>query len=316
MTRTRPQAGVRVVVTCAQRKTATAPASLQLRNLRGTSVSARLDNWARALSDDPAPARPALRLYAGEHWDVVRRTCSGASGLAAPLEFWVCSAGYGLVPIEAPLRPYAATFAPGHKDSVPGGAEGAAAWWHALATWEGPAPGSPRSITDLVAAGPAQRTVLVLSQAYLKACREDVIGAVSKLTEQSNLSIISAGTKGDTDLADFLLPVDARLQHALRGTRQALNVRVAERLLSADLQSHDDMRTWLAKVVADQPALPRYDRRAVDDAEVRAFVRRHLHADPEGEPHPSAPRVPSASGRACEQARFARLFREELEAGQ
>ena len=88
------------------------------------------------------PTTPAIDLYAGEHWDVARRLAN-LSDADTSVELWVCSAGYGLIPASAPSAPYAATFTPGNADSVPDGAEGASAWWNALASWEGPLPQSP-----------------------------------------------------------------------------------------------------------------------------------------------------------------------------
>ena len=305
--------GLRLVVTCTQRKTEPVPHSLQLRNLAGLKTVTRLDNWSKSLRNSDVASKRALDLYAGEHWDVVRRLYSHGPGAARPTEIWVCSAGYGLIPIDAQVRPYAATFSPGHPDSVPGGAKGASAWWRALATWDGPVPGTPRSLAELLSASPRKRTLLVLSQSYLAACRDDVAEALSTLPGGGeDLSIISAGTKTSDGLAERLLPVDARLQYLLGGTRQALNVRAAEHVVLAGLEDHEEMRAWLEGLVADQPALPRYDRQALNDAEVRAYIRRRVLSEP-GARHTPLLRDLRRSGYACEQARFAVLFRAESE---
>ena len=296
---------VRVVVTCTHRKTRPVPKGLRLSSITSIRTSTRLDRWIRKLGDSTMPATSAFCLYAGEHWDVVRQLSSNSSNRA--VELWVCSAGYGLVPAEAPLRPYSATFSAGNADSVP---DGAVAWWTALSSWEGPH-GGPRSLTQLVADDPTARTILVLSPPYLRACRDDILEAAEALADRKSLSIISAGTKGDLELGEFLLPVDARLQHLLGGTRQALNIRVAEHLLAGGTTTHNRMYASLTRLLAEQPAIPRYERRVVTDAQVSAFIRRRARADG-NTTHTRLLREFRDSGYACEQARFASLFMEEM----
>ncbi len=299
---------IRVVVTCTHRKRQPVPSSLRLRRVTGVRTPTRLRTWVERLTTTSVPTTPAIDLYAGEHWDVARRLAN-LSDADRSVELWVCSAGYGLIPASAPLLPYAATFTPGNADSVPDGAEGASAWWNALASWEGPLP-SPRSITDLVAADPESRVLLALSATYLRACGDDVSRSLERTQRSGQVSVISAGTKDSGALADALLPGDARLQAAFGGTRQALNVRIAEHLLTAGLIDHDDMAETLAKMLVDQPAIPRYERQAATDAEVRRFIRNRLRTDPSAT-HTRLLREFRDDQRACEQSRFAALFRSE-----
>jgi hypothetical protein len=162
-----------------------------------------------------------------------------------------------------------------------------------------------------VATEEVRRLLLILSAPYLRACRADVLATVRGPVQNCRMSIISAGTTSDPDLAHLLLPVDARLQPALGGTRQALNVRVARHLIDRGLERHEDMSAYLAGLLADQPPLPRYDRRTVSDAEVAAFVRGRLSTDPRVS-HTRLLREFRALDYACEQARFARVFRSEM----
>lgn len=299
---------VRVVVTCSHRKRRPVPSSLRLRTVTGVRASTRIRDWTKRLTTSSVPATPAVDLYAGEHWDVARRLAN-VGGRGFSVELWVCSAGYGLIPATMPLRPYAATFTPGNPDSVPGDAEDAAAWWNALTEWEPPGPGA-RSISDLVATDPDTRVLLALSATYLRACGDDVAQALETTHASGQVSIISAGTRPRPELADALLPGDARLQAALGGTRQALNVRIVEQLLSTSMTEHDDMAEALAKMLVDQPALTRYDRQPATDDEVRRFIRDRLKADPDAT-HTRLLREFRDDQRACEQGRFAALFTAE-----
>jgi hypothetical protein len=297
---------VRIVVTCTQRKTRSVPARLKLRTITALRTSTRLKSWAQRLSEPTVDATSALELYAGEHWDIARRMASTKYSKAPSRELWVCSAGYGLIPVEAAIVPYSATFSVGTPDSIPDGPEGAARWWAALADWRGPVR-APRSLEELVASDPTARLVLVLSAAYLSACRDDIMQAVAGLEDPKLLSIISAGTKGDKELQQFLLPVDARLQYALGGSRQALNVRAADHLLAAGHCDHHDMSEALSRLLSRQPPLRRYNRHRATDEEVRAFIREALRTNGWAT-HTRLLREFRSSQRACEQARFASLF--------
>jgi hypothetical protein len=299
---------IHVVVTCSHRKTRPIPASLRLRSVTAVRAATRARNWTARLASDPTIAVPASSLYAGAHWDIARRLPSHATA-SMPVAVWVCSAGYGLIPADAPIRPYSATFAAAQPDSVPGGRPAAVDWWAALSGWTGPTP-APRSLTALAAQDPASRLLLVLSAPYLAACRADVLDAAGALADASRLSVVSAGTKTDAELTEFLLPTDARLEHALGGTRQSLNVRVAEHLLASGNYEHAAMRDRLTRLLADQPPPRRFARRGMTDEEVRVFIRGRLEQDADVT-HTRLLRELRNSDRACEQHRFADLFHAE-----
>jgi hypothetical protein len=115
-------------------------------------VTGRAAEWLRRLAETKCETVPAADLYAGAHWRAARE----AAGLAG--RAWVASAGYGLIPFDAPIHPYSATFAPGEPDSVvPPKAKSRPAdpadWWDALAKWSGPAPGAARRLADLASPG-------------------------------------------------------------------------------------------------------------------------------------------------------------------
>ena len=296
---------VRVVVTCTLRKSGPIPRSLHLGAVPGARLTTRFRRWTDRLTNAEVPARPALHLYAGEHWTMARRLADESQSAAA-IDLWVCSAGYGLIPANTPIVPYSATFAPGNPDSVPGPATD---WWAALGDWEEPAEG-PRRFVDLAASDPSARYLFVLSAAYLRACHADVCQAAEKLNGSGRLSILSAGTKRDLDLSDVLLPADARLRAVLGGTLQALNIRAAEHLLKAGLVDHDDMAESLRRLLAEQPPPRRFYRRRVSDAEIRSFIRDRRRVDPTAT-HTRLLREVRAANYACEQARFAALFAAE-----
>jgi hypothetical protein len=293
-----------IVVTCASRKRLAVPATLHLRSTPGTRTRLRAERWIERIVKAKTSTVPARDLYAGEHWDVAHNLPAAASGFVHPA-LWVASAGWGLIPADAPIRPYSATFTPRHPDSVAANTAGTQDWWDALATWEGPIAGA-RSLTALVADHPRDRILLVLSQAYLTACRADLRTAFQSAYD-GQVSIIAAGTTSELDLAPYQLPANARLQHHVGGTRGSLNVRVAKQVLTAGLSDHAAMSDYLHRQLAVAPMLISYGRRRLSDDEVLAFIRPRLATNPSVS-HTRVLRELRDADMACEQARFADLF--------
>lgn len=298
-------AAVHVVVTCTSRKTAAVPPERRLGSLTDLAATwGAIQEWTARLSGPGGVAHLAAEdLYAGEHWAVARQLPRSAA--AHDTQLWVCSAGYGLIRADALIRPYAAAFS-GHEDRVPGGADGARRWWRALAQWDGPEPGQPRSIRELAAAKPTASFMLALSAAYLDACRDDITAAAAELQDPDRLLVVSAGARGPGGLSGLMVPADARLQAVLGGTRQALNARIAARLLRAGITSRAQATRHMAGLLARQPPVARYERKKLSDEEVTTMITGRLAR----EPGMSASRMLREfrdAGYACEQQRFANL---------
>ncbi len=303
-------ARVHLVVTCANRKTRPVPSLLRLRQVAGRTPAARAAAWVAQLEGSAEATLPARELYAGEHWQIVRALEETAAMAGLNTSLWVCSAGYGLISVDARLRPYAATFAGGHPDSVGAHANNRSQWWAALAGWPGPALGAPRTLRDLAGQEPHAVFLLALSSTYLAACADDVQGAVARLASPEHLTVISAGVRASGPLAACLVPASARLQPALGGTRQSLNVRILAHLLRhpGDALTHTRIRGVLAELLAAAPPLTRYARAPRTDAQVATFIRRRLTVDP-GTTASRLLREFRDRGYACEQSRFAAVYR-------
>lgn len=294
-----------IVVTCTNRKRRPVPTRLLLRGVSGVRTETRIGQWTERLTSSDVDRVRAEDLYAGEHWDVARKLPASASGFARTT-LWVASAGWGLVPAAASIRPYSATFATGHADSVPPGREGTRAWWNAVAAWSGSSITGPRSLTELVAEHPRDRVLLVLSQTYFTACTDDLTAAQTSARE-SQLSIVAAGVAPSPGFASSQLLANARLQHQLGGTRGALNARIAAALLSRGLTEHDEMQHHLAQMLKRSPSLPVYGRRVVTDSELSAFIRDRRAYDMSVS-RTGLLRQLRDAGMACEQSRFARIY--------
>lgn len=307
-----------IIVTCTERKTVQVSDELQLRNVPDGAPVARAAVWTRRLGGE-GERRPALDMYKGEHWQVAKRLpdLAVAAGLVTreDVRLWTCSAGYGLIPADAPVRSYAATLTPGHADSVSksgggiGGRVDAAAWWRVIGDWEGPAPGTPRSFAALAAYDPDATFLLVLSAAYLQACATDITKAAITVTDVDRFLIVSAGTRATGDIGQLLLPADARLQADLGGTRGVLNVRIAADLLDQATLDRASAKDYLSEKLSNSPGITRYDRKSMSDNKIRHWIANALRETP-GVSASGLLRRFRDEGLACEQGRFGRLHRE------
>jgi hypothetical protein len=304
---------VHVVVTCTNRKRVAVTDELSARNMKAKNVDEGCDEWVRRISTAPTRV-PASDMYAGEHW-LIARGLAGVVGKNATL--WVCSAGYGLIPVEAPIAAYAATFALGHEDSVAPDAEGTRQWWRGLSRWVGPQGGQPRSFAALAARYPDSSVVAVLSDPYLRACSTDLRDAASTLSDSDNLSVIGPAGRC-AEIEDLVVPVTAALRTVVGGSLLSLNVRATAHVLKESRLRGDAVRRpLLAKLmraaIAAAPDAPHKPAGArMTDDEVRSFIRKRLEFGPTS----ATPllRELRSSGLSCEQARFRTLFLEESHA--
>src|SRR5438132_6811991 len=113
---------VLILASGTERKRRPVPTALRLADVRKRGVGQRVSPWWQRLMVHRGDTLPATDLYAGGHWSVVRRLPEVARTRGLRPTLWVISAGYGLVPANARLHAYSATFAPGHVDSVSGDA--------------------------------------------------------------------------------------------------------------------------------------------------------------------------------------------------
>lgn len=203
----RSESTVHIVVTCTNRKRQVVPESLRLGNLREQQQGLRFAEWTRRLTAEPPTVR-AHDLYGGQHWNIARGL---PTLVGAPARLWVCSAGYGLVDVDAYLHPYAATFSIGNEDSVGRDKLETRQWWQRLTDWAGPSADKPRSFADLARQDPDATIVAVLSNTYLPACADDLRTAAGLLRSADRFTVIGPNLPA-RGLEDVVIPIPARLR--------------------------------------------------------------------------------------------------------
>ena len=307
-----PHAGnyphLHVVVTCTHRKRLGAPPRLRLSSIRIRDVLARGHQWVDRLRAEPAPEVPASDLYAGDHWQVALSLLSQSH----PVQLWVASAGYGLVRLDQPLKPYSATFSPGPDSVLIHGRleqrdRELRDWWKVI-TRANLGHSRPRTLRELAASDPRAILLVALSEPYVRALRDDLAAARTKLRGSGKLLIVSAGTKHCPGLDENLLPVDANLQIGVGGPRLSLNARIARHLVISSATHR-----WATSAITEslsevRSASKRHQSRIrLTDAKVMAFIKQAARQDKHASRSDLLHRLRS-QGFACEQQRFGSLF--------
>ncbi len=308
-----------LVVTCSDRKTCPVPRSRMLRSISGANIEDRVHRWVETLEDGSDGSLPAVDMYAGDHWTVVKSLETVAKGRGLDASVWVASAGYGLIPLRGMVRSYSATFSPSHPDSVAAGGNGtdtralARRWWSALSLWRRGKPDIPRSLSELAAQEPNGALFVAASPDYLSAASEDLEGAANTLESPDRIAVFSAATGSLGVLERFRVPSSARLQALLGGARQSLNARLLKRALEEARPNSrftaPVLRAWAEELATMQPPAPRYNHAPMSDDEVRSYITSKLADNPSAR-HTALLRQLRDSGRACEQSRFRTLFNE------
>ena len=301
-----------VITTCTKDKRAIVDPSCQLRDVAPGSIKLRATEWRKRLSFNRKNRVSVRDLYSGDHWATIRELNSRYFDV----QVWVCSAGYGLIHIEDEITPYSATFSRKHPDSVwnnvSDGVDGLSReWWSALSRWKGHAGSGPRSLKGLAEERPKESMLVVASANYLRAILPDLQQMAAKLASPENLCIVSSGSRELEGLGDHLIPCDARMQAEVNGARRSLNARLAQKIVSEAraIPRKTPLKKRYRAILNRQPEIKRYDRRPAADGEVIRFILRELNKD-ETVRHTPLLRRFRDKGFACEQKRFASLFKE------
>ena len=208
----------------------------------------------------------------------------------------VASAGLGLRSAESVAPGYAATFAASQIDTVGDTAADLREWWHHLRA----APSALDPGVEL-----RGRVLLVLSQAYASAMQSDLV-ALGRRGDD----VMMVG--GASDIPGITrLRADRGLRSALGGTATGLTMRMAHAWLSGlqrpALTCPTRMQQWQGWADTVRRA-ESWARQTLDDDEVLRFIRDARAKEPSLS-RTRALRKLRDSGRACEQNRFAALYR-------
>lgn len=306
---------VNFIVSCTNRKRFEASSETSVRKVGGKDLRARLEMWKRNLRVAVAGEHRADDVYMGDHWSVVRTIPGEARTSGLSVQIWICSAGYGLIRPETPIKAYRATFTRGEDDYVAAGLveeeHTLHRWWEGVCSYRFTTQQkTPRTISGIAAAFPHTPIVVALSADYLKAVADDLAGVMARPYFRDHLSIVSCGTPRPHAIWEHhLLPCNASLASSLGGALTSLNARVARRLFQS-LQKAELTVETLTKLAgsiertADGITPSRIHQ---SDNDVARFIRTHLAKFPSA----SKTRMLQefrGKGQACEQKRFGAIY--------
>jgi hypothetical protein len=281
--------------------------------------------WIRRLTDSGQPRVACKDLYVGSAWNETIACVNSAQRVAPDSSLWVLSAGWGLIPSDAQITSYSATFATG-TDSIhnaqwaPGKSAGERnqAWWRAINSGLKDAP--PKSIADFAHLYPDPDQViflLILSPAYFQAIEPELNELVHCGYQ---VAIFSAGVYADfagrpSLLKENIMPINDKFKQVnqyLNHTNVSLNSRVTNwaiqqfpnELMQGTAALH-------ARLLEKEQSLPEMERNPVvpmTDEQVLLFIAKQY-----------VPGSSSASQllkvlrheekKSCERKRFANLFK-------
>jgi len=316
-----PQKSAAVFVTCTKRKTAATASAACLGRVAKGNASVVAAAWIRRLEAQQSSRIAANHLYSGDHWKIASQLPNAAKQAGVVADLWVVSAGYGLIPSNAAIASYSATFSKGHPDEIdtrlpPGLANPKATWWEELARWPGPSAGFQRRISDVARDNPRAPLLIVASPSYLEAIENDILEAAESLAHPSRLVIIAAGARKSGALAPFLVDCDSRFQAALGGARMSLNQRIARHILVNSPPwpwGAEGFSGTLASTCQQLDSPPYRPGKKLTDSEVKRYLQKKISSDPRCRPT-GLLRELRSSGISCEQKRFKALFHEVEEA--
>ncbi|MGW0902944.1 hypothetical protein [Streptomyces sp. NPDC002853] len=267
----------------------------------------RSDNWQKRMQGATARGGSSLPvladLYRGDHWTRSRRLVTAASAAGYQAELWVASAGLGLQQVEpqtyrAPA--YAATFSTRHTDSVATSTAENAQWWGHLQAGTGQA-----TLQELGRRGPV---LMVLSEVYAGAME----GELLSLGKLGGESLLIGGVREIPGV--HRVRSDAGLSRALGGTLTSLNVRMAaswlEHARGSALTAPATQKAWHEWAAATTKPV-QFSREPMSDEDVIVFIENETAKLP-GISRTRLLRALRDSGRACEQSRFANLYKRTM----
>lgn len=252
-------------------------------------------SWAAALRGPVAGTSPLTHLYKGGYWSAAVELLRSLPGA----ELAVVSAGLGLVPATAVHGPYSATFSSGHPDSVPGASDsaGRAKWWGLL--------GASERLRAKVRQ--ASRVFVVLPNRYLDVVADDLLAS-----DRGHVQVFASACPRPlaAALGRRLFQVKAPMIRQLGTNVSALAPKAATFVLEGGRAENAELRRRFEQLEVEDEAALYPVRKKQTPQEVAEWLRSALATAEPPTSATAALRAFRASGRAFEQKRFHRLFRE------
>ncbi len=292
-----------IITNCTAKKRGAKAALVMDASLVGTTLADTVIHWQSAVAGCTA-IRSAIDLYMGRSISEVRRA---TQHLNASLHF--VSAGMGIVPAEVKIPPYDLTpvqssgglaLALTQHQATP------AQWWYLL---------SSAGLSRLVRAQANEQVLVALPSTYLKMLALDLAELRSEDAARMRIFTSPAGmVEIPQTLRPNVMPYDDRLESVtgFAGTKadfpqRALRHFVEE--LNGTGKNLQASRVLVTKSLASYATRHTPQRKRLDDSQLKALIRQRWDSC-QGRSTQLLRALRDEELVACEQSRFAQLWRE------
>ena len=320
-----------LIVTCVAQKKVKKTVSILDDSIAPGSLEEVFSQWQSVLKNSLLKRKRADELYNSGLWKTYCDSWGLVRNRVKDAQFWILSAGHGLVSSEEMIVPYDVTFqepresVPSILSKVQSKANGDArreilqGWWQALVDARRD---EPRSLSQLFSEFTADDYALVvLGKDYLDAVFEDLSQGIANSPVPHNIAVISNNIDDPTakQLGLNWLYADGRFVNLPRSNSTFVNARVAHNLLIELFDNKGGMRWWslesfnkyLQELSVQLPEVKKFDRVPGSNVEVKNYIREELKKNDIS--FSRLHRQYRDGNRACEYTRFKGLYREVKE---
>jgi len=300
-----------LITPCSDRKSGITPDSMNATSLVAAPIDDVAAQWLRKVSENPG-ATKAINMYAGRSFSELRKVVQ-----AWTVDLMIISAGLGLVRGDAIVPNYGITVSRSSVESVFNKISNAGVrerdWWRALKLHGGEQFDFNKSVDfkkyDLV--------LLILTKNYSKMISDELRQISGSGIKKLRIVGVGIDKYLPERLKPCVLPYDQRLNGPdsdFPGTMTDLPARCAVDFMNC-IQSNSKLGVNLEddiKFVSDRlsklrmPKVP--TRQKLSDEEIKKFIQDNWVGM--GTTNQGSLKNLRESGRACEQSRFAKIFKE------
>jgi hypothetical protein len=243
---------VLILSTCSSLKRFPIDSECKLDGYKGEPYDLVLSNWLETIQGPTNQKFPAEDLYIGSNWKEVLSCAKTASSVGFVPQLWVVSAGWGLIPANFKITPYAASFSEG-KSSIHNlkwpqefnSKQRSRSWWQKINQKR--KLDLPSSIPQLYSSLPNKkdlRVLIILSKEYYLPLELEILELISL---GADVVIVSSGMYSELEtvhpvIKDHILPLNTKFKNAnesLKKNCHVLNASMATWLLE---NYHDDLK--------------------------------------------------------------------------
>jgi hypothetical protein len=268
-----------LITPCTSRKSGSHGTPIKVSELSAHDHTTLATNWFNTLNSSEACETPAVDLYAGGAWSLVKELRNSFDNQ------WVLSAGYGFINADSIIKPYNVTFSDGHNESIPTlncttKKEANMKWWmavnqnkHNKARFDG-------GITKLLSDNCNDNFLFIGSKNYIELIVNEINECIENGLIKKEKIIIMSAKKTDGQVESQTLNTDSSLIQHFKCTLANLNYKIAIYILNKktpfDIEAFNKA---ISKIKVEPPE--KIKKAKLSDKEIRTMIIKILleHGD-------------------------------------